>query len=310
MWSVKCRVWNVKPNVWSAKCRVWSVKCPKYCTCHAKWHTTHKGSAANTSPATQNDTLTMSHACYGICRLSPLDAALALRFAKNTQQHTMQLTQNECRRVFRHVRSLTGKTTSKPLLKPLRMRILQLPPHRHGDATRNLRIETRHVGASKRAFPARLPQFFTLCCFKIDVFLPVFSRERLRRVLRKKAAIILHLHTFTSADLHLHTFTPADLDLHTLTSADLDLHSFTSADLDLHNLTSADLDLHTFTPADLDLHTLTPADLDLHILTPADLDLHTLTSADLDLHTVTSADLHLHTLTSADLHLHPSRLQI
>ena len=52
-----------------------------------------------------------------------------------------------------------------------------------------------------------------------------FSRERLRRVLRKKAAVILHLHTFTSADLDLHTFTPADLDLHihiwTLTSADL-----------------------------------------------------------------------------------------
>ena len=31
------------------------------------------------------------------------------------------------------------------------------------------------------------------------------SRERLQRVLRKKAAVILHLHTFTSADLHLHT---------------------------------------------------------------------------------------------------------
>ena len=147
-----------------------------------------------------------------------------------------------------------------------------------------------------------------------------FSRERLRRVLRKKAAVILHLHTFTSADLDLHTFTPADLDLHTFTPADLDLHTFTSADLDLHTLTSADLDLHTFTSADLDLHTLTPADLDLHTLTPADLDLHTLTSADLDLHTftpadldlhtLTPADLHLHTLTSADLHLHPSRLQI
>ena len=54
------------------------------------------------------------------------------------------------------------------------------------------------------------------------------SRERLRRVLRKKAAVILHLHTFTSADLHLHTFTSADL-LHTLTPADLDLHTFTSS---------------------------------------------------------------------------------
>jgi len=45
-----------------------------------------------------------------------------------------------------------------------------------------------------------------------------FSRERLRRVLRKKAAVILHLHTLTSADLHLHTLTSADLHLHTLTS--------------------------------------------------------------------------------------------
>ena len=68
-----------------------------------------------------------------------------------------------------------------------------------------------------------------------------FSRERLRRVLRKKAAVIL--------------------DLHTLTSADLDLHSFTSADLDLHTITPADLDLHTITPADLDLHIFTPAQI-------------------------------------------------
>ena len=127
-----------------------------------------------------------------------------------------------------------------------------------------------------------------------------FSRERLRRVLRKKAAVILDLHTFTPADLDLHTFTPADLDLHTFTPADLDLHTFTPADLHLHTFTSADLHLHTFTPADLDLQTFTPADLDLHTFTPADLDLHTLTSADLDLHTFTPADLDLHTLTSAD----------
>ena len=39
----------------------------------------------------------------------------------------------------------------------------------------NQRIETRHVGGSKRAFPARLPQFFTLRIFKIDDFLRVFS---------------------------------------------------------------------------------------------------------------------------------------
>ena len=123
----------------------------------------------------------------------------------------------------------------------------------------------------------------------------IFPESALRRVLRKKAAVILDLHSFTSADLDLHTFTSADLDLHTLTPADLDLHTRTPADLDLHTFTSADLDLHSFTSADLDLHTLTPADLDLHTLTPADLDLHTFTSADLDLHTLTSADLDLHT---------------
>ena len=58
-----------------------------------------------------------------------------------------------------------------------------------------------------------------------------FSRERLRRVLRKKAAVILDLHTLTSADLDLHSFTSADLDLHTITPADLDLHIFTPAQI-------------------------------------------------------------------------------
>ena len=38
----------------------------------------------------------------------------------------------------------------------------------------NQRLETRHVGASKRAFRARLPLILTLCSFKIDVFLRVF----------------------------------------------------------------------------------------------------------------------------------------
>ena len=40
----------------------------------------------------------------------------------------------------------------------------------------NQRLETRHVGAPKRAFRARLPPIFTLCSFKIDVFLRVFLR--------------------------------------------------------------------------------------------------------------------------------------
>ena len=40
----------------------------------------------------------------------------------------------------------------------------------------NQRLETRYVGASKRAFRARLPPILTLCSFKIDVFLRVFLR--------------------------------------------------------------------------------------------------------------------------------------
>ena len=40
----------------------------------------------------------------------------------------------------------------------------------------NKRLETRHVGAPKRAFRTRLPPILTLCSFKIDVFLRVFLR--------------------------------------------------------------------------------------------------------------------------------------
>ena len=38
--------------------------------------------------------------------------------------------------------------------------------------------EKRQVGAPKRPFRARLPPIFTLCSFKIDVFLRVFLRTR------------------------------------------------------------------------------------------------------------------------------------
>ena len=47
-------------------------------------------------------------------------------------------------------------------------------PHRHGEATGKQRLETRHVGASKRACRVRLPPILTLCSLKIDVFLRVF----------------------------------------------------------------------------------------------------------------------------------------
>ena len=138
-------------------------------------------------------------------------------------------------------------------------------------------------------------------------FIP-FSRERLRRVLCKKAAVI---DIFTPSHLLIYIFTPSHLLIYIFTLSHLliyiftpsHLHTFTPADLHLHTLTSTDLHLHTFTSADLHLHTFTSADLHLHTLTPADLHLHlhiTLTSADLHLHTFASADLNLHTFTSAD----------
>ena len=40
----------------------------------------------------------------------------------------------------------------------------------------NQTCEKRQVGAPKRAFRARLPPIFTLCSFKLDVFLRVFLR--------------------------------------------------------------------------------------------------------------------------------------
>ena len=55
----------------------------------------------------------------------------------------------------------------KPTLR--KAKVLQLPPQ-----TRR-RHETRHVGASKRAFRARRPQIFPLCSYRIDVFQRVFS---------------------------------------------------------------------------------------------------------------------------------------
>ena len=102
-----------------------------------------------------------------------------------------------------------------------------------GPAWCNLRVKTPNKGI----------QIQKTCFLWTLDYVDFFSRERLRRVLRKKAAVILDLHTFTPADLDLHTLTPADLDLHTFTSADLDLHTLTPADLDLHSFTSADLDL-------------------------------------------------------------------
>ena len=158
----------------------------------------------------------MPHACHRICLLTPLDVALTMRFAKNTQRDTsevllpprkmtmeaskvirlprnMQLifgkpcksialvTQNDLGRFCRHVRmsasatlaTQNGMTTCFETFE--NDRSCSFSHIDTATAEENQRIETRHVGASKRAFRARLPQIFTLRSFKIDMFPRVLS---------------------------------------------------------------------------------------------------------------------------------------
>ena len=148
--------------------------------------------------------------------MSPLDAALTMLFPNNMQRDTTRLkccacrakwrwrslkrclchgkmeliawkgrksiapvTQNDCRHVCGHVRtsgSTMLATTLQPAWKPSKRRAFAASPKDTATAEEIQRIETRHVGASKRAFRARRPSIFTLCSFKIDVFLRVFLR--------------------------------------------------------------------------------------------------------------------------------------
>jgi len=59
-------------------------------------------------------------------------------------------------------------------LEPSKRRGFAASPIDKARPQENQRLETRDVGASKRALRARLPPIFTLCSFKIDVFLRVF----------------------------------------------------------------------------------------------------------------------------------------
>ena len=50
-------------------------------------------------------------------------------------------------------------------------------PHRHGEATGKPDTREETGGSTKTTISARLPPIFTLCSFKIDVFLYEFSLE-------------------------------------------------------------------------------------------------------------------------------------
>ena len=75
----------------------------------------------------------------------------------------------ECDKVPR----LPRKTTWQPARKPSKRRGFAVFLIDTAMPQENQRLETRHAGAAKRAFRARLPPILTLCSHKIDVFLRV-----------------------------------------------------------------------------------------------------------------------------------------
>ena len=74
------------------------------------------------------------------------------------------------------VPGLPRKTTWQPAWKPSKRGGFAASPIDTARPRENQTRETRQVEAPKRAFRARLPPLFTLCSFKIDVFLRVFHR--------------------------------------------------------------------------------------------------------------------------------------
>ena len=136
----------------------------------------------------QNDILAMHHACHTICTLSPLDAALTNAISKkNTQHDTSKLlrlprkmnmdTSNKCCTCHEKGKPysenlaaglrLSHKTTFDTICRHVRMSRPATPatqndiePVDTATLQENQRIETRHIGISKRAFRARLPSNF------------------------------------------------------------------------------------------------------------------------------------------------------
>ena len=80
----------------------------------------------------------------------------------------------ENHRDSRQVPRLPRKPAWQPTWKPSKRRDFVTSPKDTARPQENQRLETRHVGAEKRAFCARHPPIFILCSFKINVFLWVF----------------------------------------------------------------------------------------------------------------------------------------
>ena len=94
--------------------------------------------------------LTKCHTCHGICTLSPLDAALTMRFAKNMQHDTSKVLRLPCKMTM---------DTSKVLRLPRTLQLI-LRKHRKSIApvTQNdFRYLTKHEKRSNTAFETAEP---------------------------------------------------------------------------------------------------------------------------------------------------------
>ena len=129
---------------------MWSLEC---CACHAKWR--------QRSPKCGD--------CHENCYSSCANDAKVLRLPHKTTFDTLS-NRLECHKVP----CLLRKTTLRPAWKHSKKKGFAASPIDTARPQENQRLETRHVGASKRPFRARLPPLFTLCSLKIDGFLRVF----------------------------------------------------------------------------------------------------------------------------------------
>ena len=111
---------------------------------------------------------TKCHACHGICTLSPLDAALPMRFAKNTQQDTskvlclprkMTMDTSKVLRLPRKLQHIFWKRR-KSIAPATQNDFRHIPEHvwMSGSATPATRNEaTRRLKPPKRTTSAKLP---------------------------------------------------------------------------------------------------------------------------------------------------------
>ena len=93
--------------------------------------------------------LTKCHVCHGICTLSPLDAALTLQFAKNTQHDSSKVLRLQRKMTMRSPKCCacheTWNSSSESDAKVLRL------PQR---TTFNFQHVMKHAGMSQSAVPA------------------------------------------------------------------------------------------------------------------------------------------------------------